>query len=86
MRRFITLLLLLVLLGAANRSSAQFSISRVTPKEIDTKAMDDTIKPIAPINNRFFQRSPLQSRAPCDPQRAQYRSDQRFGHVQSNRV
>lgn len=54
MRRFITLLLLLVLLGAANRSSAQFSISRVTPKEIDTKAMDDTIKPIAPINNRFF--------------------------------
>lgn len=53
MRRFITLLLLLVLLGAANRSSAQFSISRVTPKEIDTKAMDDTIKPIAPINNRF---------------------------------
>ena len=52
MRRFITLLLLLVLLGAANRSSAQFSISRVTPKEIDTKAMDDTIKPIAPINNR----------------------------------
>ena len=82
MRRFITLLLLLVLLGAANRSSAQFSISRVTPKEIDTKAMDDTIKPIAPINNRFFS----ESRAPCDPQRAQYRSDQRFGHVQSNRV
>lgn len=45
---------LLVLLGAANRSSAQFSISRSPQRDIDTKAMDDTIKfHRTDSNNRF---------------------------------
>ncbi|MFQ8807259.1 MAG: hypothetical protein ACLR8Y_22355 [Alistipes indistinctus] len=55
MRRFITLLLLLVLLGAANRSfSPVLHFRGSPPKRSSTRAMDDTIKPIAPINNRFF--------------------------------
>lgn len=54
MRLFKTLLFVSILLATADRVSAQFHISTVTPKEADTKQMDDTIKPIAPINNLFF--------------------------------
>lgn len=50
-------LLVFALLGMAQPLSAQFSISRVTPKEIDTKAIFDTIKQESSLNNQFFSMS-----------------------------
>ena len=47
-------LLLAGLLLASNRVEAQFSISKVTPKEADVKNFRDTIKQLSVVNNQFF--------------------------------
>lgn len=47
-------LLLAGLLLASSRAEAQFSISKVTPKEADVKNFRDTIKQLSAVNNQFF--------------------------------
>ena len=42
------------LLLASSRAEAQFSISKVTPKEADVKNFRDTIKQLSAVNNQFF--------------------------------
>lgn len=58
MRRFKTLLLLVVLLGATPCAFAQFSISKVTPEQVEIKVIEDSSKKkIVNLDNNFYSRA-----------------------------
>ena len=58
MRRFKTLLLLVVLLGATPCAFAQFSISKVTPEQVEIKVTEDSSKKkIVNLDNNFYSRA-----------------------------
>lgn len=58
MRRFKTLLLLVVLLGVTPCAFAQFSISKVTPEQVAIKVTEDSSKKkIVNLDNNFYSRA-----------------------------
>ncbi len=56
MKRFKLILFLAALTLGATEASAQFSITKVTPKEVDTEALKDSTKNLE-IDNSYFSQS-----------------------------
>lgn len=55
------ILFMLTLAAGIDQASAQFSINKVTPKEADTKAIQDTLSKQIDLTNSFFSQSRYQA-------------------------
>lgn len=55
------ILFMLALAAGIDQASAQFSINKVTPKEADTKAIQDTLSKQIDLTNSFFSQSRYQA-------------------------